>query len=137
MDDETAVLLALETLRNNPAYHAAEVLRRNTPAGSRAMASAPEGSDQHRAVLLLISTWEVIAILMSGVKKRDRIFEVTPVCHMFRELKDAIDALRRYIPGYGANFAKLYEEYEAWLKKQKKDAKYVSAACGGLHAKFG
>lgn len=137
MAADTALLLAFETLRNNPAYHAAEVLRRNTPGGSRAMASAPEGSDQHRAVLLLISTWEVIAILMTGVTKKDRIFEVTPVCHMFRELKDAVHALATYIPGYGANFVKLDKEYQAWLKKQKKDPKYVSAACGGLHAKFG
>jgi tripartite-type tricarboxylate transporter receptor subunit TctC len=135
--DETALLLAFETMRNNPAYHAAEVLRRNTPGGSGAMAEAPEASEARGAVLLLISTWEVIAVLMDGVKRRDKIFEVTPVCHMYRELQAAIEALSRSIPGFGANFARLFAEYEAWLKKKKKDAKYISAACGGMHAKFG
>ncbi|HEU4371813.1 MAG TPA: hypothetical protein VFV05_26620 [Methylomirabilota bacterium] len=137
MPDEASLLLAFELLRNNPAYHAAEVLRRRTPGGSGAMASAPEGSEERRAVLLLISTWEVIAVLMDGVKKPDKVFEVTPVCHMYDELKAAIEALARHIPGFGANFVRLSAEYQAWLKKKKKDAKYISAACGGMHAKFG
>lgn len=135
--DEIALLLAMETLRNNPSYHAAEVLRRGTAGGARSMASAPEGSAERRAVLLLISTWEVIAVLISAAKTKNRIFEVTPVCHMYRELRDAIEAFGRNIPTFGGNFAKLNAEYEAWLKKNKKDAKYVSAACGGLFAKFG
>ena len=133
--DESLVLLALEQLRNNPSYHAAEVLRRNTPGNARAMASAPAGSDQHRAVLLLISTWEVIAILISGAKKKNMIFEVTPICHMYDELKDAIATLGRDVPGYGGNFAKLNTEYQAWIKKKGKA--YTTAACNGLFAKFG
>lgn len=137
MDDETAILLAIETLRSNPEYHAAEVLRRRTTGGSAAMAAAPEGSAERSAILLLIGTWESIAVLMDGLKKRDKIFEVTPVCHMWRELEAAIQILRRYFTGYAENFEDLYKAYEAWLKKQKKDAKYVSAACAGMYARFG
>lgn len=135
--DETALLVAIDAMRSNPAYHAAEALRRKTPGGSGAMATAPESSAERGAVLLLISTWDVIAVVLNSVKKRDKIFEVTPVCHMYRELKDAVEILGRSLPGFGSHFAKLYKEYESWLKKKKKDAKYVSAACGGMHAKFG
>ena len=134
--DETTLLVAIETLRSNPAYHAAEVLRRKT-GDSGAMASAPEGSAEHSAVLLLISTWEVIAVLLSDAKKRDKIFEVTPICHMHRELEKAIDILAKRFPGYGARFAALDADYHTWLKKKKKNAKYVSGACNGMHAKFG
>jgi hypothetical protein len=137
MDDETAVLLAIETLRSNPEYHAAEVLRRQTAGSSAAMAAAPEGSAERSAILLLIGTWESIAVLAGDLKKRDKIFEVTPVCHMWRELEPAIQALRRYFADYAENFEDLYTAYEAWLKKQKKNAKYVSAACGGMYARFG
>ena len=93
MDDETAVLLAIETLRSNPEYHTAEVLRRKTVGGSAAMAATSEGSAERSAVLLLIGTWESISVLMDGLKKRDKIFEVTPICHMYRELKAGIEAL--------------------------------------------
>jgi hypothetical protein len=135
--DETALLVALETMRNNPEYRAAEVLRRKTRGGSGGMAAAPEESPEHRAVLLLISTWEVIAVLLRGARKKDNIFEVTPICHMYRELKEAIDALGKNIPGFGANFTNLSSEYDAWAKKSKKEAKYITAACNGLHARFG
>ena len=114
--DELSVLLALEQLRNT-------------------MASAAAGSFEHRAALLLISTWEVIAILISGAKKKDKIFEVTPICHMYDELKEAIAVLGRDVPGYGGNFAKLNTEYQKWLRK--KDKAYRTAACNGLFAKFG
>ena len=134
---ETALLVAVETLRSNPMYQAAEALRRQTPGGSGAMASAPQDSKEHRALLSLISTWEVIALLLSDLKKKDKIYEVTPVCHMYRELRDGLEALGSRVPGFGKNFAKLDKDYQAWLKKQKKDAKYISAACGGMHAKFG
>jgi hypothetical protein len=137
MDDQTEILLAIETLRSNPAYHAAEVLRRATPGSSAAMAGAPEGSPERSAIQLLIGTWESIGVLADGLKKRDDIFTVTPACHMWRELKPAIEALRRYLPGYAENFEELNDAHEAWLKKQKKNAKYVSAVCGGLYARFG
>jgi hypothetical protein len=137
MDDETAILLAIETLRSNPAYHAAEVLRRQTPGGAGAMAAMSEGSAQRGAVLLLIGTWESIAVLMDGLKKRDKIFEVTPVCHMWKELEAAVKILRQYFAAYAEHFEDLYEAYQAWLKKKKKDAKYITAACGGIYARFG
>lgn len=124
-------------LRTNPTYHAAEVLRRNTQGGSGAMAAAKEGSPEHQAVLLLIGTWETIAVMVSDLKKKDKIFAVTPICHMHRELKDAIDFLAKNFPGFAANFTRLAAEYDTWLKKKKLAAQYESAICGGLHARFG
>lgn len=137
MDDEATVLFAIETLRGNPEYHAAEVLRRNTAGSSATMAAMPEGSAERRAVLLLISTWESIAVLTSGLKKRDKIFAVTPVCHMWRELEAAIRIFRENFSHYAESFEDLYQAHEAWLRKQKKDAKYVTAVCGGMYARFG
>jgi hypothetical protein len=137
MDDETEILLAIETLRNNPEYHAAEVMRRETPGSSAAMAGMPEGSPQRSAIQLLIGTWESIAVLADGLKKQNKIFTVTPVCHMWRELKPAVEVIRGYVPRYAENFEELNDAHEAWLKKQKKDAKYVTAVCGGLYARFG
>lgn len=134
---ETDLLATLEGIRTNHVYQAAEMLRRKTSGGSLAMASAPEDSDERAAVLLLISTWETIALLISGAKDKSKIFEVTPVCHMYRELKDAIDSLDSSIPGLAFNFVKLNAEYEAWLHNQRRDARYVTAACNGLHARFG
>jgi hypothetical protein len=133
--EEIAVLLALETLRNNPEYHAAEVLRRSTPGGSAKMVLEKESSRAYGAILLLISTWEAIAVMVSSVKRTDRIFEITPVCNMYLALEDAIQALRKTIPGFAANFIALKAAYDAWLKN--KDGEYKSAACNGLHAKFG
>jgi hypothetical protein len=139
MDDETAVLLAIETLRSNPEYHAAEVLRRKTLGGSAAMAATTEGSAERSAVLLLIGTWESIAVLAEGLKKRDKIFEVTPICHMYRELKAGIDALRTFFgaPTYASNFEALDGAHRKWLEKYKKNGKYAGAVCGGLYARFG
>jgi hypothetical protein len=54
---------------------------------------------------------------------------------MYRELQAAIKQL-----GEGANTAelgRLYQQYEEWLKSRDLDADYVSALCGGLHARFG
>lgn len=135
--DETAILLGIETMRSDPVYRAAEVLRRRTEGGAAAMASDPEGSEARNSVFLLINNWDVIAVLIRGSRGRDKIFEVTPVCHMYRELEGAIMKLRKDIPGFATNFEKMHVEYQAWLKKKKKNAKYVSAACDGLYAKFG
>lgn len=136
--DETAILLGIETMRSDPEYHAAEALRRSTQGGAAAMALAPEGSKERNAVMLLISNWEVFAVLIRGSRGRDKIFEVTPVCHMHTVLSPAMKQLREEIPGLATNFEKMNVEYRAWLKKKKKEAKYVSAACDGLmHAKFG
>ena len=136
--DETAILLGIEAMRSDPQYHAAEVLRRDTRGGAATMALAPKDSKERNAVLLLISNWEVFSVLIRGSRGRDKIFEVTPVCHMHTELSPAIEHLREEIPGLATNFEKMNVEYQAWLKKKKKDAKYVTAACDGvLHAKFG
>ena len=136
--DETAILLGIAAMRSDPQYHAAEVLRRDTRGGAATMALAPKDSKERNAVLLLISNWEVFAVLIRGSRGRDKIFEVTPVCHMHTELSPAIEHLREEIPGLATNFEKMNVEYQAWLKKKKKHAKYVTAACDGvLHAKFG
>jgi hypothetical protein len=148
--DEAATLAAIHSLRTNPAYQAAEVLRRKTADGARAMASAPDGSQESAAIHLLISTWETIALLASGLEKKDKIFEVTPVCHMHHNLKDALTAvsLRHAklkdssafnIPnaGYGANFSILAGEYDTWLRTSNKSAHYISGACDGMYACFG
>jgi hypothetical protein len=135
--DELSVLLAIETMRLNPSYHAAEVLRRGAAEGATGLAKGAAGSPERRALYILVSTWEVIAVLLSGLKQKDKIFEVTPICHMYEALKDAIAILEKEVPGFGANFAKLNNEYDAWLKKKKKSKAYIGAACGGLHAKFG
>jgi len=138
--DENAVLLGIEAMRRDPEYHAAEVLRRKTKGGAAKMAAAAEGSEALQAVRLLISNWDVIAVLMrdSKTKDKDKVFEVTPVCHMYTELEPAIQYLRKKIPDLATNFEKMNAEYQSWLKKNKKNAKYVSAACDGLmYAKFG
>lgn len=136
--DESAILLGIEGLRSDPVYRAAEVLRRKTRDGAATMAAAANGSEERNAIFLLISTWEVIAVLALGSKTLDKIFEVTPVCHMFNVLGPGIQILRLEIPGLAQNFIKLSDKYQTWLKKKKKDAKYVSAACDGLlYAKFG
>ena len=63
--------------------------------------------------------------MLSGLKQKDKIFEVTPICHMYEGLlKDAIAILEKEVPGFGANFAKLNNEYDAWLKKKKKSKAY-------------
>lgn len=132
---DAAILATISGLRSLSSYQAAEALRRSTLGGSGAMAKAPKGSDEHRAVVLLISTWETIAVMVGGMKKKDGAFRVLPICHMYRELRDAIKHL-----GDGVSVAELedlYVEYEAWLKAKKLSAEYVSAVCGGMHAKFG
>ena len=137
--DTAEILVALETIRTNPAYRAAEVLRRKTVGGSAAMANSSADSEEHRAVLHLISTWDVIAQILADVSEdtKNRVFEVLPVCHMYKALKAAIEALKECSPSFGEQFGKLNGLHEAWLKSTGKDAKYISAACGGMHARFG
>ena len=135
--DEISIFVAIQFLRGNPTYHAAEVLRRNTQGGSRAMATAAEGSPERQAVFTLISTWEAIALMMSDLKRKDRIFSNTPVCHMYRALEPAITYFANQFPDYGANFKKLNTEYEAWYSRKKFSAQYVTELCNGMHARFG
>ena len=56
MDDETAILLAIETLRSNPEYHAAEVLRRKTVGGSAAMAANAANSSEKTVFFITSSS---------------------------------------------------------------------------------
>ena len=57
---------------------------------------------------------------------------------MYKALEPAIMHFRKEVPEFAAEFEKLNDEYNAWLKKKKKSGDYVSAACGGLlHARFG
>ena len=137
--DAAEILVALETIRTNPTYRAAEIVRRKTVGGSGAMAHSSPESEEHRAVLLLISTWDVIAQILADASDdtKKRVFEVLPVCHMYRALQAALEALGECHPGFGEGFGTLNTAYETWLKGANKDAKYISAACGGLHARFG
>jgi hypothetical protein len=135
MTKDIELLASLYAIRSTPAYHAAEVLRRATKGNALGMATAPEGSDEHSAVVLLISTWETIALMIMGGVDKDKAFEVTPVGHMYGNLKEAIERLGKNIKGYASNFEKLNYNYDLWLSKQ--DTTYQTAARGGIHALFG
>jgi hypothetical protein len=133
--DQTELLAALYAIRSNPAYHAAETLRQKS--SNTAAMAAPPGSkkynaNQYNAVVLLISTWETIALMMDGVKNKNRIFEVTPVGYMYDKLQGAIEKLD---PNYSVNFKNLYKEYTTFFNN--KDSNYQTAAKGGMHALFG
>lgn len=135
--DQNALLLGIDRMRSDGNYYAAEVLRRNL-GGAEVMVGAGATREAQAAVQLLIVTWEGIAVLLRGVRTRDKIYDVTPICHMFDVLEPAIKHFRREVPEFAAEFEKLNADYRAWLKKKKKSGTYVSAACGGLlHAKFG
>jgi hypothetical protein len=136
--DENALLLGIQQMRSDPNYYAAEILRRKLGDAGALVANTDENSEEQAAARLLITTWEAIAVLIRGVRTKDKIYEVTPICHMFDELKPAIDYFRKQAPEFAVEFEKLNADYNAWLKKKKKKGTYVSAACGGLlHARFG
>jgi hypothetical protein len=148
--DENTALVSIQNWRSTPVYKGAEILRRNTAGGAVAMANAPDNSDEFAAVHLLVNTWEAIATLLDEVENKDRIFEITPICHMHNNLKDAIPVLSLrhtnlisaadfVIPngGYGARFSKLANDYDNWLIEKQKSAQYITGACSGLHAYFG
>jgi hypothetical protein len=133
--NDTELLAALYAIRSNPAYHAAEMLRQKS-SNSAAMATPPGSkkynANQYNAVVLLISTWETIALMIDGVKDKNRIFEVTPVAYMYEKLQGAIEKLDA---NYSVNFTKLSQEYKTFLNN--KEANYQTAAKGGMHALFG
>jgi hypothetical protein len=148
--DESAALVAIQTLRTNPVYQQAERLRRKTEGGAASMATAPEDSEEFAAVHMLVSTWEAIATILESVEHKDRIYEITPVCHMHNHLKDAISGISMRhanlrsaddfdIPngGYGAKFAKLANDYHSWMLEKRKTTGYITGACGGMYACFG
>jgi hypothetical protein len=148
--DETEALVAIHTLRIHPAYQQAERLRRKTKGGAAAMAAASEDSEEFAAIHLLLSTWEVIATIMESVASKDRIFEVTPVCHMHNHLKDALSGVSLKhaklkspndfdVPngGYAAKFTKLANDYHGWMIGKQQSSLYISGACDGMYACFG
>jgi hypothetical protein len=148
--DENDALVAIQTLRTQPAYQQAERLRRKTKGGAAAMATAPDDSEEFAAVHLLVNTWETIATVLDGVASKDRIFEITPVCHMHNNLKDALAgiSLRHAklksasdfdVPngGYAAKFTKLANDYHGWMIEKQKSSLYISGACDGMYACFG
>ncbi|MBI5262232.1 MAG: hypothetical protein HY852_10510 [Bradyrhizobium sp.] len=148
--DEAAALIAIHTLRTSPVYQQAERIRRKTDGGAATMAKAADDTDEAAALHLLVSTWETIATILEGVENKDRIFEVTPVCHMHRNLKDSFSELglkharlrsadEFNVPngGYGAKFSKLANDYDNWLLEKQKSAQYISGACDGMYACFG
>jgi hypothetical protein len=133
---DAAILVAIDSMRSDEVYRAAELLRRR---GDGGMAKAPEGSDEYKAIRVLIATWMTIATLMKSVKAKDAFFRILPICHMYRALKNEINHLRNTLSQ--ADFARevqeLNDEWEAWLEQQGLSAAYVTAMCGGLTAKFG
>ena len=135
--DQNELLLGIEGMRSDSNYYAAEVMRRDL-GGAEAMVSPQSTKEGKAAAQLLIVTWEAIAVLLRGVRTKDKIYEVTPICHMYDALEPAIKYFRKEVPEFAAEFEKLNADYRAWLKKKKKSGDYVSAACGGLlHARFG
>jgi hypothetical protein len=135
--DQNELLLGIEGMRSDSNYYAAEVMRRDL-GGAEAMVSPQSTKEGKAAAQLLIVTWEAIAVLLRGVRTKDKIYEVTPICHMYDALEPAIKHFRKEVPEFAAEFEKLNADYRAWLKKKKKSGAYVSAACGGLlHARFG
>jgi hypothetical protein len=136
--DENELLVRIYSMRSDFNYHKAEVMRRQIGGGSGAMAAADAGSAENAAVHILISTWDSIAVLMRGVKTKDKVYEVNPICHMYTVLEPAIIFFRQSTPDFAADFENLNGDYHAWLTKKKKSASYVSAACAGLmNARFG
>jgi phytoene/squalene synthetase len=137
MDDSCCILLAIENLRSNPAYQAAEALRRKSR-GKR-LAKAKVGSKEHTAICLLITTWISIAHLLKGVEDKSPFFNTLPICHMYRALKDEIEFLRKTLDSqtFARELEELYEEWEAWLDKMGLSKQYVTAMCGGMTARFG
>jgi len=134
--DTNELLLGIERMRSNTDYYAAESLRRSV-GGIENLIDA-KSTEGMAAAQLLIVTWETIAVLLRGVRGKDKIYEVTPICHMYEALQPAIKHFRNEAPEFAVEFEKLNKDYVAWLKKKKKKGDYVSAACGGLlHARFG
>jgi hypothetical protein len=136
-DDDIAIL-GIDLLRCTTAYQAAEILRRRVGSAVK-MANMPESTNEHAAIRLLVGTWEGIATTARmGAINLDRLFRIQPICHMWRELQDAVEAMRaRYGADYGANFQWLYEEWEDWCNENDFEPAYVSAMCGGIHGRFG
>ena len=135
--DANELLLGIERMRSDPNYYAAESLRQKV-GGAEELVGSKSTVEGIAAARLLIVTWETIAVLLRGARGKDKIYEVTPICHMYDALLPAIKHFRSEAPQFAVEFEKLNNDYHAWLKKKKKKGDYVSAACRGLlHARFG
>src|SRR6266536_4244199 len=111
--DYEAFATTVTQLRLNPPYQVAEAIRRRS--GAAAMAAAGADSTDQAAVLLLIGTWERIAIMAGGLSpaQRAKFFRCAPVKLMWEALRPAIDALggaERFAP----EFERLSRSYESW-----------------------
>jgi hypothetical protein len=114
--DYEAFVTTVTHLRLNPPYQAAEAIRRRS--GSASMAAASAESTDQAAVLLLIGTWERIAIMASDLSpaQRSKFFRCAPVKLMWDALRPAIDTFggtERFAP----EFEKLSRSYESWLER--------------------
>ena len=96
--DQNELLLGIEGMRSDSNYYAAEVMRRDL-GGAEAMVSPQSTKEGKAAAQLLIVTWEAIAVLLRGVRTKDKIYEVTPICHMYDALEPAIKYFREGVSG--------------------------------------
>ena len=147
--DINSMLASIQLLRTSPAYHAAEVMRRER--GEVSMANSPEGSEAYAAIRLLIGTWEGIAVrVRTNAPLKIPFYKENPVGHMWSALEPAIGIIRKakittkvkgktktlsFGSRYAGQFKLLNDEYMGWLALQPAD--YRSAALGGIHAHFG
>lgn len=113
--DYEAFANTVTQLRLNPPYQAAEMLRRQS--GAAAMAAAGQPSADLAAVLLLIGTWERIAIIAKPLSKSQRevFFRCTPVSLMWNALEPAIVAIGGAAT-FAPEFERLSQTYDTWLR---------------------
>ena len=139
--EDAALIATLHTMRTSSAYQKAEALRRQSKASGKsvaAMATGAESSPEMAALMLLIGTWETIALMLSAIKDKNQIFEITPLSQMWDELSPAVRIFRTACCDTGHHFDKLAAEHKAWLKEFKKKEGYETADCQiCMHAMFG
>jgi hypothetical protein len=119
MTDHEALRLIVKftELRMNPLYQAAERKRRHL--GAEVMARSEATSEEYAAVVLLIGTWERIAIFakeFSPTQKR-RFFRCSPVGLVWSALEPAITCIRTagvVSEAYASELEALALEYRAW-----------------------
>lgn len=147
--DINSMLFDILMLRISPAYHAAEVMRRDR--GEVAMANSPEGSEAYAAIRLLIGTWEGIAIrVRANEPVKIPFYKENPVGHMWNALEPAIAIIQKekievrvkgktkivtFGKRYAGQFKLLNDAYMGWLALQPAD--YQTAHLGGINAQFG
>ncbi|RJF74100.1 hypothetical protein [Rhodopseudomonas palustris] len=138
---DSRLLATLHGMRTSPAYQSAEALRRRLKAGGKSSAAAAtdsEASEALGAILLLIGTWETIAVLLQGAGDASEYFALAPVSYMWGELAPAIYILRSSDPQCARHFERLGKEHADWISKMKEQGEYQTGDCHGcLHAMFG